>query len=82
METENKTFHVRCTVKRGIFHNPESGYSVFAAIPEGGGKEFIVTGNSFAVSEGVLLDVQGSWQQHEKYGRQFGAVSWMEIRPL
>ena len=81
METENKTFHVRCMVKRGIFHNPESGYSVFAAIPEGGGKEFIVTGNSFAVSEGVLLDVQGSWQQHEKYGRQFSAVSWMEIRP-
>lgn len=81
METENKTFHVRCTVKRGIFHNPDSGYSVFAAIPEGGGKEFIVTGSSFAVSEGVLLDVQGSWQQHEKYGRQFCAVSWMEIRP-
>ena len=81
MEAEKKTFHLRCVVKRSIFYNADSGYSVFAAIPEDGGKEFIVTGNSFAVSEGVLLDVQGAWQQHEKYGRQLGAVSWMEFRP-
>jgi len=81
MEEVKTTFHVRCIVKRAIFYNADSGYSVFAAIPEGGGKEFIVTGSSFAVSEGVLLDVQGAWQNHDKYGRQFGAVSWVEVRP-
>lgn len=81
MESEEKYIHIRCTVKRTIFFAPDSGYSVFAAIREDDGREMIVTGNSFAVAEGVLLDVEGCWNQHEKYGRQFAAVSWMEVRP-
>lgn len=81
MMTEEKYIHIRCTVKRTIYFAPDNGYSVFAAIREDNGKEMVVTGNSFAVAEGVLLDVEGCWKQHDKYGQQFAAVSWMEVRP-
>ncbi len=81
MEAENKTLRIRCVVKRSIYYNADSGYSVFAAIPEDSKKEITVTGSSFAVNEGVLLDVKGSWQHHDKYGLNFVAESWMEVRP-
>ena len=81
MMTEEKYIHIRCTVKRTIYFAPDNGYSVFAAIREDNGKEMVVTGNSFAVVEGLLLDVEGCWKQHDKYGQQFAAVSWMEVRP-
>ena len=81
MMTEEKYIHIRCTVKRTIYFAPDNGYSVFAAIREDNGKDMVVTGNSFAVAEGVLLDVEGCWKQHDKYGQQFAAVSWMEVRP-
>ncbi len=81
MEAENKTLRIRCIVKRSIYYNADSGYSVFAAIPEDSKKEIVVTGSSFAVNEGVLLDVKGSWQTHDKYGLNFVAESWMEVRP-
>lgn len=81
MMTEEKYIHISCTVKRTIYFAPDNGYSVFAAIREDNGKEIVVTGNSFAVAEGVLLDVEGCWKQHDKYGQQFAAVSWMEVRP-
>lgn len=81
MESEERFIHIRCTVKRTIFFAPDSGYSVFSAIREDDGKEIVVTGNSFAVAEGVLLDVEGCWKKHEKYGQNFAAVSWMEVRP-
>lgn len=78
---KDKTFRIRCLVKRNIYYDGKGGFSVFAAIPEGKKKEIIVTGSSFAVSEGVILDVKGSWQKTEKYGVRFVAESWMEIRP-
>ena len=81
METEDKNFHLRCVVVRVIYSNTDSGYSVFSARSEEESDAFVVTGYSFSVSEGVLLDVLGAWQNHEKYGKRFVAVSWMEIRP-
>ena len=81
MEAEDKALHIRCIVKRNIYYNSDSGYSVFSAIPEGDKKEIIVTGSSFAVSEGALLDIKGTWQRHEKYGLNFVGESWMEVRP-
>lgn len=81
METDNNNSHIRCVVQRVIYYNADSGYSVFSARSEEVSDVFVVTGYSFAVSEGVLLDVLGNWQQHEKYGKRFVAVSWMEIRP-
>lgn len=81
MENEEKYIHIRCVVKRKIFFSADTGYSVFAAVPEGEKEEIKVTGSSFDVSEGILLDVKGFWKKHEKYGMDFVAVSWIEVRP-
>ena len=81
METETRNLHLRCVVQRVIYYNADSGYSVFSAHSEDVSGSFIVTGYSFAVSENILLEIQGTWQQHEKYGKNFVANSWIEIRP-
>lgn len=81
MENEENYIHIRCVVKRKIFFSSDTGYSVFAAVPEGEKEEIKVTGSSFDVSEGILLDVKGCWKKHEKYGMDFVAVSWIEVRP-
>ena len=81
MENEENYIHIRCVVKRKIFFSADTGYSVFAAVPEGEKEEIKVTGSSFDVSEGILLDVKGCWKKHEKYGMDFVAVSWIEVRP-
>lgn len=81
MSVDEQYIRLRCIVKNMIFHSRDDNYSVFAATFEDTGKDVIVTGYSFEVIEGILLEVQGKWVQHEKYGRQFEAVSWMEVRP-
>lgn len=81
MNDEVKYTRLRCVVKNKIFYERKDNYSVFAATLEDSGADVVVTGYSFDVIEGILLEVQGNWVQHEKYGRQFEAISWMEVRP-
>lgn len=73
--------HIRCIVRRKVFFAPKEGFSVFLAVRDDNHKTISVTGNSFEVSEGIHLDVEGRWEHHREYGRQFAAVSWVEIRP-
>ena len=73
--------HICCIVRRKVFFAPDSGYSVFTAVRDDNQQTITVNGSSFEVSEGIHLDVEGSWKEHATYGRQFEAVSWMEIRP-
>ena len=43
MENEENYIHIRCVVKRKIFFSADTGYSVFAAVPEGEKEEIKVT---------------------------------------
>ena len=81
LKQQQNLSHLRCIVRRKIFFAPKDSYSVFLAVRDDNHKTMTVTGSSFEVSEGIHLDVEGSWQDHPEYGRQFAAVSWMEIRP-
>ena len=82
VKVEQKDYeHIRCTVRRKIFFEADSGYSVFLAVRDDDKKTITVTGSSFEVSEDVHLDVEGEWKEHPEYGHQFSAVSWIELRP-
>ena len=72
---------LRCKVLKVIFANSENGYTVFSAVPEGDKKVIKVVGQYYAVSEGVVLDIEGEWAVDAKYGRQFVAKLWTEIMP-
>lgn len=81
MENVTSNIHIRCTVRRKVFFDGKDGFCIFTAIQDGGVREFTVTGHSFDVTEGIHLDVEGSWKEHKTYGRNFSAVSWFEVRP-
>lgn len=78
MEDE-QNIHIRCKVKWLI--NFTDGRCVFSATDTATCQDVVVVGRSYKVSSGELLDVEGQWTEHKKYGRQFEAVSWFDIRP-
>ncbi len=60
------------TVSAVIFQNQENGYSVLRLKP-GHGEAVTVVGVLPGVCTGMRLLLEGSWQSHPSYGRQFRA---------
>ncbi|MCD7917946.1 MAG: ATP-dependent RecD-like DNA helicase [Clostridiales bacterium] len=60
------------TVSAVIFQNQENGYSVLRLKP-GHGEPVTVVGVLPGVCTGMRLLLEGSWQSHPSYGRQFRA---------
>ncbi|MCD8368081.1 MAG: ATP-dependent RecD-like DNA helicase [Clostridiales bacterium] len=60
------------TVSAVIFQNQENGYSVLRLKP-GRGEAVTVVGILPGVCTGMHLLLEGSWQSHPSYGRQFRA---------
>jgi exodeoxyribonuclease V alpha subunit len=78
------------TVERITFYSEEDGYSVIRLLPasprdlwSAAGEDGLVTviGNLPEVIPGESLEIQGAWQTHPSYGRQFRAEVVHRIAP-
>ena len=78
--SETETF--RGIVDRVTYHNEETGYSVLRVAPrENPGHQETVIVHQMRVFAGATLKFSGYWTNHPKHGRQFRAVSAVELQP-
>jgi exodeoxyribonuclease V alpha subunit len=71
---------IKGTIEEIIFYSPETGYSVFSLLTEGG-EEITVVGNFPPLSAGEVLRIEGSWELNPRYGRQLRAETFTPILP-
>ncbi len=80
------------TVERITYYSAEDGYSVIRLLPstslglrssggESGSELVTVVGNLPEVAPGESLQIEGVWQTHPSYGRQFRAENVRRITP-
>ena len=62
-------------VKKVIFRNEKTGYTIVACKVDGFKMEFSALGKMPEVKEGGVLYLKGKWEEHEDYGTQFKASS-------
>ena len=63
-------------VERITYSDPESGFTV-ARLKANGYREMVtVVGNFAAVSPGEYLSLQGEWDHHPRFGKQFRVASY------
>jgi len=63
-------------VERITFQNPDNGYTVARFNPSGRQSTVIITGNLFSVQPGEYLVLDGAWEEHPRFGRQFKVESY------
>ena len=77
-----ETETLRGIVDRVTYHNEETGYSVLrVASRENPGHQETVIVHQMRVFAGATLKFSGYWTNHPKHGRQFRAVSAVELQP-
>ena len=62
-----------------VYRNQETGYAVLSCNTETGHVTLI--GDLAAAVKGSVLEAQGEWKEHPKYGWQFAVSSWTESAP-
>lgn len=74
---------LRGTIKRITYRNEESGFAVLRVEAEGrhGITETLVGKIPPFADEGSSFVARGTWQSHNKFGKQFKAVSFSEAKP-
>lgn len=77
-ETNKEKTSITCTVEKVVFHNKENGYSVLSVTADGEDKPFSICGPLKGVPKGTILNCEGEWIEHAKFGRQFQVESWEE----
>jgi len=58
-------------LERILFHNEENHFCVGELTPAGGGATVTIAGRLPGVQCGETLELQGSWDHHSRFGRQF-----------
>ena len=71
---------IRCVVERITYQNPDNGYSVLKVAVKGYDDLVTVVGNLLDASVGSVLLIEGNWKDDSKYGRQFCAETWEEVK--
>lgn len=80
MQHDNET--LRGIVERVTFHSAETGWSVLKVRPfQQNSETATVTVHQTKVFPGSSMLFNGAWTTHAKFGRQFKAVSGLEIKP-
>lgn len=79
---------LRGVIERITFHNEENGFTVARLEPENGSsrspntkKEVPVVGTMVGVSVGEAVELQGRWETHPQYGRQFAVSEMRSVLP-
>ena len=67
---------IKGQVERVTYSDPESGFAVVRLRAAGYREMVTVVGNFAAVSPGEFLSLQGEWDSHPKFGRQFRVTSY------
>ncbi len=71
---------VRGIINRIIFHNDQTGWTVLSLeIDEGA--EATAVGVMLAPTSGESVRLTGSWETHQRYGRQFRFTTYELLRP-
>lgn len=71
---------LRCVVERITYQNPENGYSVLKVKVKGYNDLVTLVGNLLEVPVGSVLLCRGEWKVDKRYGSQFVAATWEEVR--
>lgn len=79
--TEDGFIILKGVLKRVIFANKESGYSVCVLDLKHKQGTIIITGCFPGVQCGETLVVKGNWVEHSQYGRQFQCVQFESTLP-
>lgn len=80
-ETENQVEQLQGVVERLTYHSEEGGYTV-ARLKVSGNRDLItIVGNFANIQPGQSLQLQGTWQDHPKYGTQFQVRHYKELKP-
>lgn len=73
--------NIRGTVDTIVFASTDNRFTVLKMTPEKRSTKITVILNSAAPLVGQLLEVEGEWTQHPKFGQQFKAVSCRAVAP-
>lgn len=73
--------NIRGTVDTIVFSSTDNRFTVLKMTPEKRSTKITVILNSAAPLIGQLLEVEGDWTQHPKFGQQFKAVSCKAVAP-
>lgn len=73
--------NIRGTVDIIVFSSTDNRFTVLKMTPEKRSTKITVILNSAAPLVGQLLEVEGDWTQHPKFGQQFKAVSCKAVAP-
>ena len=73
--------NIRGTVDTIVFSSTDNRFTVLKMTPEKRSTKITVILNSAAPLVGQLLEVEGDWTQHPKFGQQFKAVSCKAVAP-
>jgi len=81
-ETDGELFEgrLRGTVARVLFENPDSGWAVLHLDVEDAPPATVV-GPLAPVFPGEALEIEGTWEEDSRYGRQFRASSSIPVVP-
>jgi exodeoxyribonuclease V alpha subunit len=72
---------LECQIERITYMNEETGYTVAKVIAPGYLSPVTIIGNLLALSPGEVLRMEGSWETHKKYGRQFRVINHQTVLP-
>lgn len=70
MNLKKQLDNISGTVKRILFSNAQTGYSVFVIATTSHAQEITIKGN-IIVQPGEIITAQGRWINHPKFGNQF-----------
>ncbi len=71
---------VEGTIKRLVFHNDETGWTVLSLDAKQGGA-LTAVGMMLAPAVGESARLVGQWEDHQRYGRQFHFARYELLRP-
>ncbi|UCF83470.1 MAG: ATP-dependent RecD-like DNA helicase, partial [Desulfobacteraceae bacterium] len=68
-------------IERITYMNEETGYTVAKVIASGFLTPITVVGNLLALAPGEVLKMEGIWEDHPRFGRQFKVLNHRTVRP-
>ncbi len=69
--SSKKKLQLKGQIKRITYYNQESGYTVAQIMVGGRRQPVTVVGNLIEPTPGQVLEMEGEWKVHSRYGKQF-----------
>jgi exodeoxyribonuclease V alpha subunit len=69
------------TLERVVYQSPDDAWSVVKITPAGGGAAVTAVGKLLGVQPGESLRLEGTWEENDKFGRQFKVAAYRQVAP-